>query len=92
MLNDATRPALTSGKLVHLVTLNPDGSPRVSLVYVGLDGDTIVSGHLGEYRKIKNVPRDPRISLSIGTGDGIPGFDNYLVVEASACMPGSTCS
>jgi PPOX class probable F420-dependent enzyme len=83
-LNDATRAALTSGKLAHLVTLNRGGSPQVSLVYVGLDGDTIVSGHLGEYRKIKNVRRDPRVSLSIETGDGIPGFDNYLVVEGSA--------
>ena len=37
VLNDATRAALTSGKLAHLVMLNPDGSPQVSVVYVGLD-------------------------------------------------------
>lgn len=37
MLNDAAREALSAGHLAHLVTLNPDGSPQLSIVWVGLD-------------------------------------------------------
>jgi hypothetical protein len=31
-----------TGRLAHLVTLNKDGGPQVSIVWVGLDGDEIV--------------------------------------------------
>jgi hypothetical protein len=37
---------ITAGRLAHLVTINADGSPQVSIVWVGLDRDEIVSGHL----------------------------------------------
>jgi Pyridoxamine 5'-phosphate oxidase len=46
ILNDTVLQALTAGHLAHLVTLNKDGSPQVSIVWVGLDGDEIVCGHL----------------------------------------------
>jgi PPOX class probable F420-dependent enzyme len=83
-MNDAVRAALTSGKLAHLVTLNADGSPQVSCVYVGLAGDEIVSGHLGDYLKLKNVRRDSRVALSIQPGGGLPGFEDYLVATGHA--------
>jgi len=55
ILNDAVRQALTAGHLAHLVTLNADGSPQISLVWVGLDGDEIVCAHLGSWKKVKNI-------------------------------------
>ena len=76
---------LTSGKLAHLVTLNPDGSPQVTVVWVGLDGDEIVSAHLGAYRKVQNAQRDPRVALSMETGaKGEYGLDPYLVIHGRA--------
>jgi PPOX class probable F420-dependent enzyme len=87
MLNDAARAALTSGRLAHLVTINPDGSPQVSCVYVTLDGDEIVCGHLAEHRKVKNVRRDPRVALSMeAEGSSGPGFSHYLTVEGTASV------
>lgn len=44
MLPDPIRKALTAGHLAHLVTTNPDGSPHVTIVWIGLEGDEIVSG------------------------------------------------
>jgi len=75
-----------SGSLAHLVTLNPDGSPQVSCIWVGTDGDEIVSGHLNTgQRKLRNVARDPRVSLSIeGTAIHPPGLKEYLVVHGRA--------
>ena len=52
---------LTSGRLAHLVTLNPDGSPQVSCVWVDVRDGEIVMAHLGEGQKMKNVQRDPRV-------------------------------
>ncbi len=86
VLNDAVRQALTSGHLAHLVTLNADGSPQVSVVWVGLDGDEIVSGHLGSWKKVQNIQRDARVALSMETGGKSGGLDNYLVITGRARM------
>ena len=87
MLNDAARAALTAGNLAHLVTLNPDGSPQLSVVWVGLDGDDIVLAHLGAGQKIKNLRRDPRVSLSMVTGGrNEAGLDHYLIVHGRATV------
>jgi PPOX class probable F420-dependent enzyme len=85
VLIDEARAALASGRLAHLVTLNPDGSPQVTIVWVGLEGDEIVSGHLGARQKLANVRRDPRVVLSLVTGGRDPsGLDEYLVVHGTA--------
>jgi PPOX class probable F420-dependent enzyme len=80
------RVLIESPALAHVVTLNADGSPQVSCVWVGLDGDEIVSGHLREHqRKLQNVRRDPRVVVSIeGTAMHPPGLKEYLVVHGRA--------
>jgi PPOX class probable F420-dependent enzyme len=85
-LPESARKLVESGSLAHLVTLNPDGSPQVTCVWVGLDGDEIVSGHLrASQRKLENVARDPRVSLSIeGTEIRPPGLKEYLVIHGRA--------
>ena len=83
-LSEDVRQALTSGHLAHLVTLEPDGSPQVTCVWVGLEGDEIVSGHLGAWRKVQNLRRDPRVVLSMETGGRTNGLDHYLVVHGTA--------
>jgi PPOX class probable F420-dependent enzyme len=76
------REVLESDRLAHLVTVNPDGSPQVSCVWVGLEGDEIVSGHLGTRQKVRNVERDPRVALSIeAKGTNELGLQEYLVVH-----------
>jgi PPOX class probable F420-dependent enzyme len=82
VLNAAARAVIDSGRLAHLVTLNPDGSPQVSIVWVGFDGDEIVSGHLADRQKLRNVRRDPRVVLSIETGVvNEMGLGEYLVIR-----------
>jgi PPOX class probable F420-dependent enzyme len=84
ILNDTVRQSLTAGHLAHLVTLNKDGSPHVSVVWVGLDGDEIVSAHLKFHKKLKNIQRDARVVLSMVTGGKTNGLDNYLVINGRA--------
>jgi PPOX class probable F420-dependent enzyme len=76
---------LESAALAHLVTLEPDGRPQMSCVWVGLDGDEIVAGHLPEHRKLKNMRRDPRVTLSIEAGTkNQMGLNEYLVIQGTA--------
>ena len=85
-LPEAARELIESGALGHLVTLNPDGSPQVTCIWVGLDGDELVSAHLApDQRKLRNVRRDPRVTLSFeGTRVHPPGLKEYLVVHGRA--------
>lgn len=70
---------------IHLVTLNPGGSPQVSVVWVGLDGDEIVAGHLPEHRKVRNIRNDSRVALSIETSTrNAMGLTEYLVIYGTA--------
>jgi PPOX class probable F420-dependent enzyme len=84
-LPQSARLLIDSDALAHLVTMNPDGSPQVTCIWVGLDGDEIVSGHLAEQQKLRNVARDPRVALSIeGTESQPPGLKQYLVIHGRA--------
>ncbi len=79
------REAIEGGHLAHLVTLNPDGSPQVTVVWIGLDGDEVVAGHLFNHKKLRNVARDPRVALSLETGrPGTGGLAEYLVLYGTA--------
>ena len=42
----AVRALVQGGRLAHLVTLEPDGSPQVTGIWVGIEDNEIVSGHL----------------------------------------------
>lgn len=81
----SARELLESDALAHLVTLNADGSPQVSCIWVGLDGDELVSGHLRLQQKLRNVERDPCVALSVeGTVLQPPGLKQYLIVHGRA--------
>ena len=84
-LPDRLRTLIESGPLAHLVTLNGDGSPQVTIVWIGLEGDEIVSGHLFEHRKVRNIRRDPTVALSLeGAGTNEIGMQNYAVLYGRA--------
>ncbi|MDX1890670.1 PPOX class F420-dependent oxidoreductase [Mycolicibacterium sp. 050158] len=87
-LDDSARALIGAGADATLVTINPDGSPQVSLVWVALqstaEGDEIVSAHLNEYRKTRNVRRDGRVALTV-VGPTPPGQQTqYLAITGTA--------
>ena len=82
---DSVRELIASGPLVHLTTLNADGSPQISLVWIGIEGEDLVSGHMGAWQKVKNVRRDPRVALSmLAPGKNPMGLPQYLVAYGKA--------
>jgi PPOX class probable F420-dependent enzyme len=87
-LPERARALVESGALAHLVTLNLDGSPQVTCIWVGMDGEEIVSGHLFRtQQKVRNIERDPRVVLSIeGEDTNEIGLRHYLVVHGRATI------
>jgi PPOX class probable F420-dependent enzyme len=88
-LNDAARDLIGQGADATLVTINPDGSPQVSLVWVALqstpDGDELVTAHLAEHKKVRNVRRDPRVAVTIVALDKAgQGMRPYLSITGTA--------
>jgi PPOX class probable F420-dependent enzyme len=84
-LTDEVRRALTAGRLAHVTTINPDGGPQVSAVWIGLEGDDIVIGHLMGGRKVTNIQRDPRVALTVEVDGANPmGMTNYLIIYGHA--------
>jgi PPOX class probable F420-dependent enzyme len=85
ILTAEARALLQSDALAHLVTLNPDGSPQVSCVWVGVRDGEILSGHMQRRQKVRNVERDERVVLSVeGPGVNQLGLREYLVVHGRA--------
>ena len=73
--------------MAHLSTANADGSPQVTVIWIGLDGDDLVSGHLGWYTKLRNMEQDPRVVLSFDA-PRVPGvfLNPYAMVRARATI------
>lgn len=87
MIPDSIRDLLATGPLAHLTTLNPDGSPQVSVVWIGIEGDEFVCAHMGEWQKVRNIRRDPRVVLSfLGRGTNAMGLHEYVVAYGSASI------
>jgi PPOX class probable F420-dependent enzyme len=86
-LPDPLRTLIESGPLAHLATTNPDGSPQVTVIWIGLDGDQIVSGHMRHHRKLQNIERDPRVVLSfVAPRDHDAVLNPYAVLRCRATV------
>ncbi len=83
-LDETTRDAVASGRLAHLATINPDGTPQVTCVYIGWDREEIVAGHLADHVKLRNIRRDPRVTLSVESDVPFEGFSPYVVIQGMA--------
>jgi PPOX class probable F420-dependent enzyme len=74
---DEAKHLFENKDFAHVATLNADGSPQVSAVWIGLDGD-LVSFNTAEGRlKTKNLHREPSVAISI-TGQENP-YENLII-------------
>jgi len=64
-LETNVRELLSRPNFAHLATLMPDGSPNVTPVWIGVQGDRILIGSGESSLKIRNLRRDPRLALSV---------------------------
>jgi PPOX class probable F420-dependent enzyme len=75
-LDDATKQLVDGKNFATLATLNPDGSPQTSVVWVARDGDVVIFSSTSGRKKTRNILRDPRVSMTI-----VDAADPYHTVE-----------
>jgi PPOX class probable F420-dependent enzyme len=63
--DEATRSLLDGRNFATVSTLNPDGGPQSSVVWFQREGDTLVFSAIESRRKVRNLIRDPRVSVSV---------------------------
>ncbi|MBI5285851.1 MAG: PPOX class F420-dependent oxidoreductase [Chloroflexi bacterium] len=69
-LTDAQKKLLVEGtNFVHFATINKDGSTQVTPVWVDFDGTHVLVNSEETRRKVRNVKRDPRVSISVQAPD-----------------------
>jgi PPOX class probable F420-dependent enzyme len=86
-MNAELRDLIASGPMAHLATINRDGTPQVSVIWIGLDGDDVVSGHIPHHLKLRNIARDPRVVLSFDAPREPGVFLNpYAVLRCRAAV------
>jgi len=75
-LNNKIRSLLDGRHFAVLATINPDGGPQSSAMWVGRDGDDVLFSTVAGRRKHRNLERDPRASVTV-----IDSEDPYNYVE-----------
>jgi PPOX class probable F420-dependent enzyme len=84
-LPSAAVDLLNSTQLAHVITINPDGTPHVTVVWVETDGHTILFGAQAHRRKITNLARDPRVQVSMDSPNANSvGMRYHLLVHEHA--------
>ena len=82
-LNDATLRLLDGRNYAVLATVNPDGSPQTSVMWVGRDGGDLLFSTVEGRVKHRNMLRDPRVSVSvIDSADP----ENYVELRGQVSM------
>ena len=64
-LSDATLRLVDGRNYAVMATVNPDGSPQTSVVWVGRDGDDLLFSTVEGRVKHRNMLRDPRVSVTV---------------------------
>lgn len=95
-LDAAVRELIDGRNFAVVATLNPDGGPQTSVVWVGRQQDAVVFSTTAGRKKARNLARDPRISLTVydlanpyrsaeirGTAELLPDPDKALPRELS---------
>jgi PPOX class probable F420-dependent enzyme len=74
-LSDQARSLIGRPVLASLTTLNADGSPQITPLWIDLDGDDLLFNTAEGRVKARNLHRDPRVAVSV-----IDPEDSYNVV------------
>ena len=75
VLSEKARVLISRPVLASLATLNPDGSPQITPLWVDLDGDDVVFNTAQGRKKARNLERDARVAVTVIDPD-----DQYNVV------------
>jgi len=76
-LPEDLKAVIDARNFAHLVTLDPDGTPQASAMWIMRDGDQIVFNTARGRRKWRNINSDPRVAVSISPAD--KPYENWSI-------------
>lgn len=82
-LPEFTRQWLDGTEFATIATIQPDGQPQLSVVWIRLDGDDLLVSTVKGRRKHLNIERDPRVSVLVFPKDRPYA---YVEVRGTATM------
>lgn len=82
-LSESARELFSSPEYVTIATIEPDGSPQLSIVWVAHEGDDLLVSTVEGRRKHRNMQRDPRVTVLLSPSDR-PWL--YVEVRGTATM------
>ena len=84
-ISEAVRDFLATALLGHVVTLDQDGTPHVTLAWVGVEGDDLIWASFFDQHKLDSLRRDPRITISFHANEHSgAGLHPYVVAQGLA--------
>ncbi len=82
MLTDAQRRFLSQNHNAALTTFRRNGAAQMSVVTCGIYGDGVAFTTTEDRAKLRNLRRDPRCTILVGTDD----WRNFVVLEGAATL------
>ena len=81
--SDATLRLLDGRNYAVLATVNADGSPQTSAMWIGRDGDDLLFSTVEGRVKHRNMLRDPRVSVTVLDAEDP---ENYVELRGRVTM------
>jgi len=75
-LPDRAKALLDAREYATIATIQPDGRPQLSVVWITREGDDLLFSTIEGRRKYRNLVRDPRVTALVSPRD-----DPYTYVE-----------
>jgi len=82
-LPETAKRLLDAQTFAVVSTINPDGAPQSSVVWIKRDGDDLLFSSIRGRRKTRNLERDPRVSVVLY--DPADGY-SYVEVRGTVSM------
>ena len=82
-LDDDIRMFLDAPRPADLATLNPDGSPQLSVIWYARRGDEVIVNTTAQRVKTKNMERDARVALLVGDPETYVRLDGDARIVAT---------
>ncbi|MEF2977578.1 PPOX class F420-dependent oxidoreductase [Subtercola sp. YIM 133946] len=68
-LSDELLGLLRKPSLCFIATTMPNGSPQLTETWVDTDGENVVINTVEGFQKVRNIARDPRVSVAIADAE-----------------------
>jgi PPOX class probable F420-dependent enzyme len=74
---DEAKHLFENKNFAHVATINSDGTPQVSAVWIGIDGDLVTFNTAEGRVKTNNLRNNPNVAISITNQDN--PYENLIV-------------